>query len=86
MTTSIRYKSISPDDVDSSRSPKSGVNASEGARFTRSEAYRPLKFVAIRKEDKLDHEDIPTQSNGDLLSALEKVKLLTGRRSIFMPT
>lgn len=60
-----------PDDLDSTHSRE------RGSRSTRSEAYRPLKFVAILKSsDSFMHQD------ECLLSAIQKVRLSTGRRSI----
>jgi hypothetical protein len=47
------------------------------SRSTRSEAYRPLKFVAVKSD--------PSSKNGKddcLLSSIEEVRLMTGRRSI----
>jgi hypothetical protein len=46
-------------------------------RSTRSEAYRPLKFVAVKSD--------PSSKNGKddcLLSSIEEVRLRTGRSSI----
>ena len=61
-----------PDDLDSTHSKE------RGSRSTRSEAYRPLKFVAVLKS-------VESDSNGQeecLLSSIQKVRLSTGRRSI----
>ena len=61
-----------PDDLDSTHS-KDGRN-----RSTRSEAYRPLKFVAVLKSG-------DSHRNGQeecLLSSIQKVRLSTGRQSI----
>ena len=61
-----------PDDLDSAHSNE------RGSRSTRSEAYRPLKFVAVLKS-------VDSGSNGQeecLLSSIQKVRLSTGRRSI----
>lgn len=61
-----------PDDLDSTHSRE------RGSRSTRSEAYRPLKFVAILKSG----DSFMDGQNGCLLSAIQKVRLSTGRRSI----
>lgn len=61
-----------PDDLDSSHSQE------RGSRSTRSEAYRPLKFVAVLKYDKSSENS----QNECLLSSIQKVRLMTGRRSI----
>ena len=51
---------------------------------TRAEAYRPLKFVAILKPDP---EECSTQDHDStsLLSSLEKVRQVTGRKSMMIP-
>ena len=61
-----------PDDLDSTHSKE------RGSRSTRSEAYRPLKFVAVLKTD-----DSSRKSKEEcLLASIQKVRLSTGRRSI----
>jgi len=62
-----------PDDLDSTYSKV------RGSRSTRSEAYRPLKFVAVLKTD----ESSSDEQEECLLLSIQKVRLLTGRRSIF---
>jgi hypothetical protein len=54
-----------PSDVDS------------GSRFTRSEGYRPLKFVATNQG---------TDEAADLIHLFERVRLSTGRKSMLHPT
>ncbi|KAL7435987.1 hypothetical protein ACHAXM_004948 [Skeletonema potamos] len=61
-----------PDDLDSTHSKE------RGSRSTRSEAYRPLKFVAVLNSD----ESSADAKEGCLLLSIQKVRLLTGRRSI----
>jgi hypothetical protein len=62
-----------PDEVSNSDSDK--------PRFTRSEGYRPLKFVAS-----LQHEGTDKASSSDLLPLMEKLRLITGRKSMFSQT
>jgi len=45
-------------------------------RGTRAEAYRPLKFVAVLQPDRDE-----AQTDGNLLSSMEKLRQVTGRRS-----
>ena len=62
-----------PDDLDSTHSKE------RGSRSTRSEAYRPLKFVAVLKTDESSRDG---QEEECLLSSIQKVRLMTGRQPI----
>eukprot|EP00984_Skeletonema_dohrnii_P015540 scaffold6739_cov186-Skeletonema_dohrnii-CCMP3373.AAC.2 len=64
-----------PDDLDSCHSKE------RGSRSTRSEAYRPLKFVAVLKTDESPRKSKDKEEQC-LLSSIQKVRLSTGRRSI----
>eukprot|EP00804_Cyclotella_cryptica_P023941 CCRYP_010066-RA/>CCRYP_010066-RA protein AED:0.04 eAED:0.01 QI:0/-1/0/1/-1/1/1/0/598 len=65
-----------PDDVGSFESSpfKSGTNSK--SRFTRSEGYRPLKFVASLSSN------ASVVEASDLLRLMEKLRLSTGRQSM----
>ena len=60
------------DDLDSTYSKD------RGSRSTRSEAYRPLRFVATLNTDAPSGDE----QEESLLSSIQKVRLSTGRRSI----
>jgi hypothetical protein len=65
-----------PDDVGSFDSSKFKGDTNSKSRFTRSEGYRPLKFVASLSSKATDVE------GPDVLPLMEKLRLSTGRQSM----
>ncbi|KAL3756344.1 hypothetical protein ACHAWU_007295 [Discostella pseudostelligera] len=53
---------------------------------TRSEAYRPLKFVVVLQPDDCAHDEVKASDDEDLISSMEQLRQATGRRSIFTST
>ncbi|KAL7444293.1 hypothetical protein ACHAXH_007116, partial [Discostella pseudostelligera] len=53
---------------------------------TRSEAYRPLKFVAVLQPDDCAHDEVKATDDEDIISSMEQLRQATGRRSIFTST
>jgi len=65
-----------PDDVGSFDSSQFKSDTNSKSRFTRSEGYRPLKFVASLSSKATDVE------GPDVLPLMEKLRLSTGRQSM----